>query len=107
MRQREPIGRQQDDLRQSDSRRLDPPSLADRATPASRTQPQVAAQPFFNGLLLISFVANVYLIFWLRNLHQKYREMVAEIARLGDNQIRNIGLTIMAIGVVVLFLVRG
>ncbi len=38
---------------------------------------------------------------------RKYREMVAEIARLGDNQIRNIGLTVMAIGLVVLFLVRG
>ncbi len=38
---------------------------------------------------------------------RKYRQMVAEIARLGDNQIRNIGLVIMAIGVVVLFVVRG
>ncbi len=38
---------------------------------------------------------------------RKYRQMVAEIARLGDNQIRNIGLVIMAIGVVVLFIVRG
>ena len=38
---------------------------------------------------------------------KKYREMVAEIARLGDNQIRNIGLVVMAIGLVVLFLVRG
>ena len=38
---------------------------------------------------------------------KKYREMVAEIARLGDNQIRNIGLAVMAIGLVVLFLVRG
>jgi len=38
---------------------------------------------------------------------QKYRQMVAEITRLGDNQIRNIGLVVMAIGVAVLFLVRG
>ena len=38
---------------------------------------------------------------------RKYRQMVAEIARLGDNQIRNIGLVVMVIGVVVLFLVRG
>ena len=37
----------------------------------------------------------------------KYREMVAEISQLGDNQIRNIGLAVMIIGVVVLFLVRG
>ena len=38
---------------------------------------------------------------------RKYRQMVAEISRLGDNQIRNIGLVIMVIGVVVLFIVRG
>ena len=37
---------------------------------------------------------------------QKYRQMVAEITRLGDNQIRNIGLVVMAIGVAVLFFVR-
>ncbi|TWU55780.1 hypothetical protein [Rubripirellula reticaptiva] len=39
--------------------------------------PQVAAQPLFNGLLLISFVANVYLIFWLKNLRLQFRDMVA------------------------------
>ena len=38
---------------------------------------------------------------------RKYRDMVAEISRLGDNQIRNIGLVVMVIGVVVLFIVRG
>ena len=38
---------------------------------------------------------------------QKYRQMVAEISRLSDNNIRNIGLVVMAIGVAVLFLVRG
>jgi uncharacterized protein YjeT (DUF2065 family) len=38
---------------------------------------------------------------------RKYRQMVAEITRLGDNQIRNIGLVVMAIGVVILFFVRG
>ena len=38
---------------------------------------------------------------------RKYREMVAQIAQLGDNQIRNIGLVVMIVGVVVLFLVRG
>ncbi|HEY5643044.1 MAG TPA: DUF2065 family protein [Woeseiaceae bacterium] len=36
-----------------------------------------------------------------------YRQMVAEISRLGDNQIRNIGLVVMLIGVVTLFVVRG
>ncbi len=39
--------------------------------------PQVAAQPLFNGLLLISFVANVYLVFWLKNLRLQFRDMVA------------------------------
>ena len=38
---------------------------------------------------------------------QKYRQMVAEISQLGDNQIRNIGLVVMIIGLLVLFLVRG
>ena len=38
---------------------------------------------------------------------RKYRQMVAEISRLGDNRIRNIGLVVMVIGVVLLFLVRG
>jgi len=38
---------------------------------------------------------------------RKYRQMVAEIARLSDNQIRNVGLVVMIVGLVVLFLVRG
>jgi uncharacterized protein YjeT (DUF2065 family) len=38
---------------------------------------------------------------------QKYRQMVSEISQLRDNQIRNIGLVVMIIGVIVLFLVRG
>ena len=38
---------------------------------------------------------------------RKYREMVAEITRLSDNQIRNIGLIVMAIGLAVLFFMRG
>jgi hypothetical protein len=38
---------------------------------------QVAAQPLFNGLLLISIVANLYLIFWLKNLRVQFKDMVA------------------------------
>ena len=38
---------------------------------------------------------------------RKYREMVAQISQLGDNQIRNIGLIVMIVGMVVLYLVRG
>lgn len=38
---------------------------------------EVAAQPLFNGLLLISVVANIYLIFWLKNLRIQFRDLVA------------------------------
>ncbi len=37
----------------------------------------------------------------------RYRRMVAEVTRLGDNTIRNIGLIVMIIGIVLLFIVRG
>lgn len=37
----------------------------------------------------------------------KYRQMVAEITRLGDNHIRNIGLVVMIAGLLLLFVVRG
>ncbi|MCH9005060.1 MAG: DUF2065 domain-containing protein [Proteobacteria bacterium] len=37
---------------------------------------------------------------------RKYRELVAEIARLSDNHIRTIGLVVMIIGLVTLLLIR-
>ena len=37
----------------------------------------------------------------------KYRQMVAEITRLSDNHIRNIGLVVMIAGLLLLFVVRG
>ena len=37
----------------------------------------------------------------------KYRRMVAEVVRLGDNSIRNIGLVVMIAGLLLLFIVRG
>jgi uncharacterized protein YjeT (DUF2065 family) len=37
---------------------------------------------------------------------EKYRELVAQIARLGDNQIRTFGLTSMIAGLLLLFVVR-
>lgn len=46
------------------------------ANPPSETK-SVTTQPLFNGLLLISIVVNVYLIFWLKNLRLQYHEMVA------------------------------
>jgi len=36
-----------------------------------------------------------------------YKQMVAEISRLSDNHIRNIGLVVMVIGVLTLLVVRG
>jgi uncharacterized protein YjeT (DUF2065 family) len=37
---------------------------------------------------------------------RKYRELVAEIAQLRDNQIRTIGLVVMVFGLLTLFLIR-
>ena len=37
----------------------------------------------------------------------KYRRMVMEIAQLKDGHIRNIGLVVMIIGLILLFFVRG
>ena len=36
-----------------------------------------------------------------------YRRMVAEVTRLGDSSIRNIGLIVMIAGLLLLFVVRG
>ncbi|MCH7829679.1 MAG: DUF2065 domain-containing protein [Proteobacteria bacterium] len=38
---------------------------------------------------------------------RKYRELVAEITRLGDHHIRTIGLIVMVVGLLALFLMRG
>jgi uncharacterized protein YjeT (DUF2065 family) len=37
----------------------------------------------------------------------KYRQMVAEITRLSDSSIRNVGLIVMIAGLLLLFFVRG
>ena len=37
----------------------------------------------------------------------RYRRMVAEVTRLSDNNIRNIGLVVMIAGLLLLFVVRG
>jgi len=37
----------------------------------------------------------------------KYRQMVAEITRLSDSSIRNVGLIVMVAGLLLLFFVRG
>jgi uncharacterized protein YjeT (DUF2065 family) len=37
---------------------------------------------------------------------RKYRELVVQIAQLGDNHIRSIGLLVMIVGLVTLLLIR-
>jgi hypothetical protein len=74
-------------------RQLDPPSLSTRrtATASSATdssRQRVAAQPLFNGLLLISFVANIYLIFWMKNLRIQFRDLVAAKRVANSNHVQ-------------------
>ena len=38
---------------------------------------------------------------------KKYRDLVAEISQLGDNQIRTVGLVVIIVGLMILFSVRG
>jgi hypothetical protein len=52
-------------------------ALAGGSRESLRAPEQVAAQPIFNALLLLSIVANVYLLFWLKNLRLQFRDMVA------------------------------
>ena len=60
----------------------DPPSLAsvDQSEPSESLAKQVPAsqpQSLINGVLLISLVANIYLIFWLKRLRLQFRDLVA------------------------------
>lgn len=45
----------------------------------------VAAQPIFNGMLLLSVVTNVYLLFWLKNLRLQFRDTVASRRSASNN----------------------
>ena len=54
------------------------PGADSATTPIAKTaRKHIAAQPLFNGLLLMSFVANIYLMFWLKNLRLRFRDLVA------------------------------
>ncbi len=56
----------------------DPDLSGTTGIPISKTaRNHIAAQPLFNGLLLMSFVANIYLMFWLKNLRLRFRDLVA------------------------------
>ncbi len=69
-----------------------PPDYQSNGTPArdprddsvgEKRRTTLAAQPMFNGLLLMSIVANVYLIFWLKNLRHQFHDLVASKLRRG------------------------
>lgn len=52
-------------------------TTTDRYREALQNPDQVAAQPIFNGMLLLSVVTNAYLLFWLKNLRLQFRDTVA------------------------------
>jgi hypothetical protein len=54
-------------------------SPSDRTTkpPGEKERQSLAAQPLFNFLLLMSIVANVYLVFWLKNLRHQFHDLVS------------------------------
>ncbi|TWU03942.1 hypothetical protein [Neorhodopirellula pilleata] len=52
-------------------------STVDRYREALQNPEQVAAQPIFNAMLLLSVVTNAYLLFWLKNLRMQFRDTVA------------------------------
>lgn len=49
------------------------------SSPTAPRQRTVAAQPFFNFVLLISLVGNAYLIYETGNLRRKFRNMIASV----------------------------
>ena len=52
-------------------------SINKPSEPSFAQSGSTTTQPLFNGILLISLVVNVYLVFWLKNLRLQYQEMVA------------------------------
>jgi hypothetical protein len=54
-------------------------AIARQAATAPTKPRGVAAQPFFNFMLLISVVGNAYLIFETSNLRRKFRNMIANV----------------------------
>ncbi|MEM9369164.1 MAG: hypothetical protein AAGD07_24545 [Planctomycetota bacterium] len=48
------------------------------------TRQKMDAQPIFNGLLLISIVANLYLLRWLQNMRSHFRDLVASKRAAGS-----------------------
>jgi len=94
---RTPVGYEEDNLRSASDARLASNSraasdaraaelelarqtaIARQAATAPTKPRSVAAQPFFNFVLLISLVGNAYLIFETSNLRRKFRNMIANV----------------------------
>jgi hypothetical protein len=54
-----------------------PESSRSRAIDSYKTDGSGQPQPLFNGILLISLVSNVYLVFWLKRLRLQFHDLVA------------------------------
>ncbi|WP_404310716.1 mu-protocadherin [Neorhodopirellula lusitana] len=65
------------DLRGSDETLISDRDRLSRSRDLKTNPDQVAAQPIFNGMLLLSIVTNVYLFFWLNNMRLRFRDTVA------------------------------
>ncbi|NNE01314.1 MAG: hypothetical protein HKN47_28710 [Pirellulaceae bacterium] len=55
--------------------------------PGGTKRQTLAAQPLFNGLLLMSIVANIYLIFWLKNLRHQFHDLVSSKRLSGSSSV--------------------
>jgi len=54
-----------------------PESSRSQAIDSYKTDGSGQPQPLFNGILLISLVSNVYLVFWLKRLRLQFHDLVA------------------------------
>jgi hypothetical protein len=53
------------------------PESSSQAIDSYKTDGSGQPQPLFNGILLISLVSNVYLVFWLKRLRLQFHDLVA------------------------------
>lgn len=75
----------------NDASNLSSSRIEERSSDASGSKgettsasPKMDAQPIFNGLLLISIVANLYLLRWLQNMRSHFRDLVASKRAAGS-----------------------
>lgn len=67
-------------------------TTANRYREALQNPDQVAAQPIFNAMLLLSVVTNAYLLYWLKNLRLQFRDTVA--AKRSSNNTGSLAATV-------------